>query len=97
MSASTVTASVSTDDTGTDWLRVPAGVEFDIFPGDGGDATITLQRRDPNDTSSVYDVKAYASTDEPEIGLAAATWDYRLYCKTSNYTSGPIAIGLWKP
>jgi phage gp45-like len=94
-----VGATVSGADAGTDWLSVPAGGNFDASVGVTGAGTATLQRRLTGGDGTVYDVKAYtvngASSDAPEIGFAASNWDFRLYVKSGDYTSGSIVLDLW--
>lgn len=88
-----VTASITGVDQGTDWVNIPAGVYFDISVGITGTATITLQRKASDGT--VYDVSQYNPLDAPEVGFSATGWEWRLYCKTGDFTSGPVNVGLW--
>lgn len=96
-SSKSVTYTVTTANEGTDWLSVTAGRHFDAWVEPTGTATITLQRRLENGDGTVYDVKSYASGSNPapEIGYSANNWEYRLYCKIGDFTSGPVDIGLW--
>ena len=91
----TVTASITAQNTGTDYLRVPSGAEFAISVGTAGSGTtITLQRRIFGETT-VYDVKTYNVSDEPQIGHSDFNWEFRLFVKTGDYGSGTIALDLW--
>lgn len=89
-----VTADITAQNTGTDFLHTSAGVEFDVDVGSTGAGTITLQRRRVGE-ATIYDVKTYSPGDGPEIGLSANTWEVRLFVKTGDYGSGTIVLNIW--
>lgn len=96
-SSQSVTATITGVSQGTDWIPTRPGGYFDISVGTTGSGTITLQRRLLDGDGTAYDVATYAPLDAPEVGHSVNWWEWRLYCKTGDYTSGSIEVGIWAP
>lgn len=88
-----VTASITAQATGTDWLQGPG--KADISLSGTFSATIFLQRKKRGEAAaSAVDVESYTAATEKVIEDASGAWDYRLYCKTGGYTSGTAEASI---
>ena len=90
-----VTASVTAQDTGTDWLQLRGHRNFfDVSVSGTFVATVTLQRKRPGDAAgAARDIETYTSGTET-LKEFAGHWDVRLHVKTGNYTSGTAVLEL---
>ena len=90
-----VTASLTAQNTGTDWLRLRGERNrFDISVGGTFAATVHLQRKRPGEAASAArDVESYAAATE-RLGEMQGHWDVRLFVKTGNFTSGTVVAEL---
>lgn len=66
--------------------------DVSIFDNTSFSGTITLQRKRPGDTNW-RDVKTYTAPVE-ETGQSSGNWQYRIGCKTGQYTSGSINVEI---
>lgn len=90
-----VTASITAENTGTDWLQLRGGYNFfDISISGSFAATVTVQRkRRAEADASARDIETYLSGVE-KPGAMQGQWDVRLFVKTSDFTSGTVVLEL---
>ncbi len=90
-----VTASITAQNTGTDWLQLRANHSyFDISLSGAFAATVHLQRKRPGEAASAArDIESYTAGTE-KLGEMKGHWDVRLFVKTGNYTSGTVEMEL---
>lgn len=90
-----VTASVTAQDTGTDWLQLRGHRNFfDVSVSGTFVATVTLQRKRPGEAASgARDIETYTAGTE-KLQEFAGHWDVRLHVKTAAYTSGTAILEL---
>ena len=100
-----VTADIVAENTGTAWVKARKGDTLEIYAGSTGSATVTLQRRVNTDAEAdggsggdgtVFDVKDYSISDDPEIVNVEGDWEYRMHVKTGNFTSSTVTPYIWK-
>jgi len=89
------TTSITAENTGTNPILVTD--YYTISLGNSGVGTITLQGRPYgttawiDDDEIIYNGDGYIAT-----GLVSGKWEYRLFCKTGNFTSGTIDLTFKK-
>lgn len=66
--------------------------DVSIYDNTAFSGTITLQRKRPAD-ANWRDVKTYTAPVE-ETGESSGNWQYRIGCKTGQYTSGSINVEI---
>ena len=90
-------ASVTAQNTGTDWLSVAGDdVEFVISVTGTFSATIHLQsKRLDEDASSARDIESNTAGTQ-KAGALSGDWMVRLFCKTGNFSSGTAVLELNK-
>lgn len=90
-----VTAAVTAQNTGTDWLQIRGERKFfDISVYGTFVATVHLQRKRPGAAASAArDVESYTAGTE-KIAEMQGHWDVRLFVKTGNFTSGTANLEL---
>ena len=90
-----VTASVTADNNGTDWLQLRGHRNFfDVSVSGTFTATVTLQRKRPGEAAAAArDFEEYTAGTE-KLGEFAGHWDVRLFVKTSAYTSGTATLEI---
>jgi hypothetical protein len=95
-----VSADIVAENTGTDWVVARKGDTLEIYAGSTGSATVTLQRRVNTSSSdgdgTIFDVKDYSISDDPEIVNVEGDWEYRMHVKTGNFTSSTVTPYIWK-
>lgn len=88
-----VTASLTAQNTGTDWLKGPPKAQISV--SGTWVATVFLQRKLKGEASSAaVDVESYTANTEKVIPDGDGAYDYRLFCKTGGFTSGTIVCKL---
>lgn len=94
MAKGKATASITAENTGTDWLRTDKPINITV--SGTFSATITLQIRfiDEGVAGSTIDIEEYSAAankvaDNYEDGV-----EFRLFCKTGAYTSGTAELRL---
>ena len=79
---------INAANTFTDPVQPGRGFDLSLYANSSFSGTLTLQRRRVGETNW-RDVKTYTGPAE-EYGQSSGNWEYRLGCKTGNYTSGSI-------
>lgn len=95
-STSIVTASITAENTGTDWLQLRDGgaKEFDVSVSGTFAGTVFLQRKLKGAAdNTARDIESYTTGASP-VGHMAGEWDVRLFVKTGGYTSGTAVLRL---
>lgn len=87
-----VSATISAQDTGTDWLQLPKDGACGLSVTGLSDSTIHLQRKRPAEAdAAARDVGDPIISNSQEGVESRGQWHYRLYCKTGNYgTDSPV-------
>ena len=90
-----VTASVTAENTGTDWLQLRGGhTFFDISISGSFAATVTLERkRRAEGDGSARNIEEFTAGKE-KIRDVQGQWDVRLFVKSSDFTSGTAVLEL---
>ena len=83
-------ATITAQNTGTDWLLLPAGGAATLQVSGTFVAVITLQFRF-GDESAVHDVETYTAATLRNF-LTYSPGQVRLFCKTGSFTSGAAVI-----
>ncbi len=90
-----VTASVTAQNTGSEWLQLRGQRNFfDISVSGTFAADVTLQRKRPGEAASAArDIETYTAGTE-KLGEMQGHWDVRLFVKTGDFTSGTAVLEL---
>jgi hypothetical protein len=86
-----VTATLTAQNAGTDWLQLRGQHNFfDISVSGIFVANVTLQRKRPGEAdAAARDVETYTGNAE-KLGEMMGHWDVRLFIKTGEFTSGSV-------
>lgn len=87
-------ASITAENTGTEWIRTDKDVNITVSGTFA--ATIFLQKRfiDGGSAGSIIDVESYVSLTNRMVENSEDGVEFRLFCKTGGYTSGTAELRL---
>ena len=101
MARISVAATITAQNQFTDWFPIrtqapgrPRTAGLRIGDGSAFSATITVQTKAPEEeTASAQDIANYATGQRKTLEFAHDV-DVRVSCKTGNFTSGTIPVGI---
>lgn len=91
MTIGKTTASITAQNTGTDWIDVNQDAVITV--SGTFSATITLQKRFGTSGSAI-DIEEYTSTAHKLVQEVEDGVQYRLFCKTGAFTSGTAELRI---
>lgn len=90
---------VTAQNQATDWIRAGQDKRMSIFITGDLSGTITLQAKKPEHTEAdnptfITDVEEHTTNVLRNTDQVVGTFDFRLICKTGDYTSGTAFIEI---
>lgn len=88
-----VSASITAQNTFTDWLTLNKGERYSVAIGGTFSATVTVQREFTG--GAVHDIDSKSAADVID-GVSPCQCSVRVGVKTGDFTSGTVSVAIYK-